>query len=353
MIDFHIIKTLVAKELKLFMKNRFFAVITVLGMFFYLLVYFLMPKTVNETLKLGIYAPTIPPILEQFQGEGLKLDSFDSEEKLKNAVLQGKVSAGIAFPVDFMKIIATGERPTLKLFILSNLPSEVKSAVELMLNELILMQTGHPLSVEVKQEILGYDMLGKQIPPRKLIIPLLAFILILTEGWGLATLIAEEIEKKTIQALLVTPITIRDIFIAKGITGTALAFIQVTFFLIITGGLSKEPLLILTTLMMGAIMITGFSFLIGSVAKDFMSVLGWGIIMFFGMSFPSFNILFPGAIITDWIKLIPSYYLVETIYRVINYGYGWKEVWLYLIYILAFSIGLLLLGTLSLRRRFQ
>ena len=353
MIDFSIVKVLIAKDLKLFMKNRFFAVITILGLVFYLVIFFIMPKTVNETLKLGIYAPIIPPILQQFQGEGLKLESFSSEENLKNAVLQGKVTAGITFPLDFLKKITTGEKPLVKLYFLSDLSSELKSAVELMLNEITFIQTGNPLSIEVKEEVLGHDMVGKQIPPRKLIIPLFAFFLILTETWGLANLIAEEIEKRTIQALLVTPVTIRDIFIAKGITGTALAFIQATFFLAITGGLSKEPFLVLITLMMGAMLVTGLGFLIGSVAKDFMSVLGWGAMMFIGMSIPSFNIMFPGAIVTDWIKVIPSFYLVEVIYRVMNFDYGWKEVWLYLLYLLAFSIGFLLLGTVSLRRRFQ
>lgn len=353
MIDFNLVKILIKKEIKLFMNNGFFTVITVLGLVFYLLTFFLLPKTVNETLEFGIYAPTMPPILQQFKAQGLKLEAFTSEEKLKEAVLQKKVVAGIVFPADYLEKITAGEKPALKIFLVSELSAELKDTVELMLNEITYWQIGKPLLLEVKEELLGPDMIGKQIPPRKMIIPLFAFFLIITESWGLANLIAEEIEKRTIQALLVTPVTIREIFIAKGTTGTLLAFSQALIFLALTGGLAREPILIITSLLLGALLVTGISFLIGSVAKDLMSILAWGVISFIALSLPSFNLMFPGAFITNWIKVIPSYYLVETIYRVMNFDYGWKDTWLYLLYLLIFALGFLSLGTIALRRRYQ
>ena len=78
-----------------------------------------------------------------------------------------------------------------------------------------------------------------QIPPRDRLRPLLAVLIVIFETFGLANLISEEVERGTIRALLVTPMTVKDLFIAKGIIGVGLAFIQGVLFLAIVGGMNQ------------------------------------------------------------------------------------------------------------------
>jgi hypothetical protein len=52
-----IVGALVQKDVSLFFRNGFFTVITVLAIVFYLVIYFLMPGSVDETLDIGLYAP--------------------------------------------------------------------------------------------------------------------------------------------------------------------------------------------------------------------------------------------------------------------------------------------------------
>ncbi|GAH29320.1 unnamed protein product, partial [marine sediment metagenome] len=51
--------------------------------------------------------------------------------------------------------------------------------------------------------------------------------------------------------LLVTPVSVKDLFAAKGITGVSLAFVQAALFMAIIGGMSRQPLIILTALLLG------------------------------------------------------------------------------------------------------
>ncbi len=221
-----------------------------------------------------------------------------------------------------------------------------------MIKELAYLQIGQPLAIEVSEEILGPDMVGMQIPPRDRLRPLFAVLLIMTETFGLAYLISEEVERRTIQALLVTPMTVKDLFAAKGIIGISLAFGQAILFMAIVGGMSEQPLIILAVLLLGAMLVTGVGFLMASLAKDMMSVMAWGVVAFIVLIIPTFSIMFPG-IISGWVKVIPSYYLVDTVHRAANFGAGWGDVWRNLLMLLGFDLVIVWIGIVALRRKFR
>ncbi len=348
--NWRIIGALVAKDFSLFFRNRFFALITVLGLVAYLVIYFIMPSSVNESLEIGLYAPVMLPAFEQMQGEGLEVEVVESEELLKEGVTEGQYVAGIALPADIMEGFMSGQEPIISVYFASDVPEEIKDAVVVLIRELAYQQTGQALAVEVSEEILGTDMAGMQIPPRDRMRPLFAILIIMTETFGLANLISEEVERRTIQALLVTPVSVKDLFTAKGITGVILAFGQGIIFMTIAGGMNQQPLIILVALLLGAVLVTGIGFIIASLAKDFMSVLAWGMVALIPLFIPSFGVIFPGAV-TGWVKLIPSYYLIDTVHRVANFGAGWGDIWLNLLILIGFDIALVWIGIMALRRK--
>ncbi|MEE8418839.1 MAG: ABC transporter permease [Dehalococcoidales bacterium] len=349
-----IVRALVSKDLALFFRNRFFSIVTVLGLVFYLIFYFVMPSSVDESLAIGFYAPEILPAIEEaFQEgveEGLKVTFTVTEEALKEGVIGGDFITGIVLPADTAEALISGERPVITLYFSSDIPEEAKEAAVVTIRELVYRQVGQELPVEIKQEVLGPDMLGMQVPPRDRLRPLLAVFLIIFETLGLANLISEEVERGTIQALLVTPVRVRDLFISKGIVGITLAFGQAVIFMAIVGGLSREPLLILVTLFLGAALATGIAFLIASLGKDFMSVMAWGMLIFIILAIPAFGVMFPGAV-TGWIKIVPSYYLVDTVHRVSNFGAGWLDMWNNLVILLGIDFVLFWVVIQALRRK--
>jgi len=347
-----VIGTLVAKDLSLFFRNRFFAFITVLGLVFYIAMYFLLPNQVDETLELALYAPDIPrDLLEDMEEDGLEYLEMDSEKALREAVTAGDYPVGVVIPVNLAQRIAAGELPEMRVYFTPDVPAEFREIYVIMAQELAFMISGAPLYLEANEEILGTDMAGQQIPPRDRMLPLLAVIILMMETWGLASLISTEVEAGTIRALLITPLGIPDLFLAKSITGVTLAFSQATLLMLITGGLSHEPVLVLLTLLLGSVLVTGIGFLVASVSRDMMSVLGWGMLALLIMVIPSLVILLPG-VASNWIEIIPTHYLVDTVYRVLNFEASWGDVWQNLTAALLFAALFVVLGIAALRRKF-
>jgi ABC-2 type transport system permease protein len=346
------IRTLVVKDFTLFFRNRFFAFISIAALLAYIIIYFLMPSDVDEALRIGFFAPELPPIVtDLLNEEGIAVLLVDSEEELKAAVLEAEVTAGYVLPADLMASLADGDKPDIHIYFPADLPAEAKEIYVLMLKELAFSMVGKPLNIEFTEEILGTDLVGQQIPLRDHLLPLIAVFILMMETLGLASLLSDEIEGGTIQALLITPLTIRNLFVGKGITGVSLAFFQALILVAITGGLSQQPLIILLALLLGALLVTGFGFLLASTGGDLMGILAWGVLVILILSLPAIGILFPGMI-TDWVKLIPSYFLVDTVNRAINYGISTSLAISNLALLLLIDLAILWLGTFALRRRF-
>ena len=83
-----------------------------------------------------------------------------------------------------------------------------------------------------------------------------------------------------------------------------------------------------------------------------MSVMAWGMLAILLLGLPAFTILVPG-LASNWIKLIPSYYLVDTVYRVINFGAGWGDVAGNLVWLVFYAAAFMALGVVVLKRKFQ
>jgi len=347
------IRALVAKDFTMFFRNRFFVLMTLLGLIVYVALYFVMPGSVDETLDVGLYSPVWSPISGDTQQQGLEIHVAESEDDLKDGVKAHDYVAGIVLPADLAERLASGQIPRIDLYFASDTPEEIREAVASLMREMMYAHTGQTPAVDFSTQILpGPDMVGKQIPVRDRMRPLFAVLLIVFETYGLATLIAEEVEHRTIQALLVTPVSIKDLFAAKGFTGITLAFGQGVLFMAVVGGLNEQPAIIILALLLAALLVTGIGFLIASLAKDMMSVLAWGVLALVIMVIPSMSTLFPG-VITEWVKVIPSYYVVDTVDRVAGYGSGWPDIWQNLLILVAFSGAFLLVGMVALRRRFQ
>jgi len=349
--DLHIVRALVGKDLTMYARNRLFMYLTLAGLALFIAVYFVMPNVVEDTYKIGVYGETVPPAFTQTPPEGgLQLARVGTDAALRQGVLDGDYIAGVALPPDVMEKFAAGQPADVTLYFAPDVPPEARQAVELAVRELAYQQTGQTLAVNLTGEVLGVDTLSQPVAPRNRMRPMLAVLILMMEMLALANLLAEEAERGTARALMVTPVTATDLFAAKGITGTGLAFVQAVFFIAIAGGLGHEAGLILLALVLGAVLVTAVAFIVASVSRDFMSVLGWGMLAFIIATIPSFGVLFPGAV-TGWVKVIPTYYLVDAVHRAANFNAGWGDLWADLVILAACCAAAAWLGIFALRRR--
>ncbi len=267
-------------------------------------------------------------------------------------MIEKEYQVGIALPDDFMQKLVAEEKPQVHIYLTADVPPEFREVYALLIEELSFLLSGRPLRIDANEEILGVDRAGNQIPPRDRMLPLFAIFILMTETLGLASLISAEVETGTLHALLVTPMRMEGLFTAKAVTGVGLAFGQAAVLMAVTGGLKEQPVLMLIALLLGSLLATGVGFLMASVAKDMMSVMGWGVLVMITLSIPSFNVLLPG-LTSDWVHIIPSYYLVDTVHQVANFNAGWGDVAGNLLILLAFALAFLGLGILVLRRKFR
>ncbi len=318
------IGAIIAKDFKEFTRDRFYLFMAILGLVFYVAIFWLLPSDVDETISVGVVGTSSFDFSDVVAGEGsggLAIVEYENVEELTSAVEAGdEVTVGMAFPSDM-------STPVIEVFIGPDVPSSLEGAVTGMATEIAYAAVGIPPPVSgfaTEEVVLGEDRVGNQASLQDKFAPLLAFLILMVEMLSLAGLVASEIQDKTVKAITVTPARVSDFLTAKAVFGTALAFVQVAVLIAAIGGLAHAPALLLTALLLGSVLVTGFGLLAGSIGKDFVGILFWSMLIFIPLLIPAMALLFPGSTAT-WIKAIPSWPLAEVLVDVSTEGAGWAE----------------------------
>jgi ABC-2 type transport system permease protein len=364
-----IIASIVRKDLAEYGRDKLWAFLTIMVLVVVVVLFWMLPDDVNESIRVGISGlddSSVLTALESAEEEGLALVPFANAADLEAVVAgdanpsdpeQAGTTVGIAFPRDFLTTTAGGDTTVVTVFIDAAVAGEIGTAITSLVRELAFAVAGNdlPVSLLAADEVfvvLGEDRVGSQASARDSFRPLLVFLILLMEMFIMASLIAKEIHERTVTALLVTPATVGDVLAAKGITGALSGMAQAVIVLVAINALSVQPLLILTLMLLGAVMVSGTAMLAGSTGKDFMSTLFTGMLFMIPLMIPAFAALFPGTA-SVWIQALPSYPLVRGLVNVATFGDGWAETLPELGLLLAWGAGLFALGWMVLKRKVQ
>ena len=354
------IGTLVIKDLKLFFRNQFFAIITVLSVVMFSVIYFLIPNEVNDSLGLGFYIenPDVTifdeMIAEEADEDNLRL--FETEEAMLTALEEsGDLLVGLTITEEAALASLNGEPAEFQAYYAPGIPAEAKEmfadTLELVANATNPAVAENLSRINNEEVVLGNDILGTPISFRERFLPMLLLFIMTVEVLGLATLIVREIEGGTARALITSPLRLHHFFTSKALMGMGLAFGQVLIIVLVTGAISTSPLLLLLTLFLGTLLIVGLGFLVAAISHDSTSVMAWGAFVLIFMTIPAITVMLPG-LASGWMEIVPSYYFVDALHQILNFGAGWADVGQNLMYLLVTSVGFLAVGTAVLRRRF-
>ena len=367
-----IVRAIVAKDLREFSRDRLWMVLTPVMLVFYIGILWLLPNTVDETIKVGVYAPGLGGQFEQaFDSDaistetGLQVVPFDSPDALEAAVVDGteievdgqkhSLDIGMVFPDDLAASLSAGEPATVTIYVDAAVPAEVQTAMSAVEREATYAMAGVGLPVTQPQQelvVVGEDRVGSQVSPQELMTPLIAVMVLVVEAMALAGLVAVEIQTRTAKAVVVSPASVGDFLSAKSATGTLLAFGQAGFVLLLVGGFGHQPLLVALALLIGSIMTAGFGMLAGSAGRDFMTTIFISVVFMVPMAVPAIAALFPGAA-SVWVQVLPTYGFIETIVGVIAYGDSWADTYGYLLLSAAWCVAIFAAGWFVLRRRVE
>ena len=359
-----ILWAIIRKDLLEYSRERFFVVITVIGILFYALAFWLLPSSVNESFAVGVRQTGMDAIFTEAMGDqsaGIEIVQFESIEALEAALGVGDaepavpLAIGLAFPDDFLQSVAAGETTTVRVYVDANVPVEMRRAMTSFVREIAFALSGNPLPVaEPDREVivLGEDRVGDQVPFREKIRPLFAILALVIETFALSSLIATEIQARTVTAVLVSPTRVSDFLAAKGILGTAMAFAQAVLLLLIIGSFANQPLILLCALLLGAVLVTGFGLIAGAAGKDFIETLFYGMAFMIPFMIPAIAVLFPGTAAV-WVKILPSYGLIQAVVQTSAYNAGWLEVLPYLGMLLVWCLLAFAAGWVVLKRKVE
>ncbi len=366
---YSIIASIVRKDLAEYGRDKLWAFLTVMVLVVVIALFWLLPDDVDESIRVGVSGldgSSVLSALESAGEEGLLLVPFATAADLEAVVAgdadpsdpdQAGTTVGIAFPDDFLAATASGAATTVTVYIDAAVPDEIRVAITGLVREIAYAVAGDELPVSTSGPdevfvVLGEDRVGDQASARDSFRPLLVFLILLMEMFVMASLIAKEIQERTVTALLITPASVGDVLAAKGIVGTVSGLAQAVIVLIAINALSVQPLLILTLMLLGAVMVSGTAMLAGSTGKDFMGTLFSGMLFMIPLMIPAFAALFPGTA-SAWIRAIPSYPLVQGLVNVSTFGEGWAETLPELGILFVWCVGLFALGWMVLKRKVQ
>ena len=320
-----VVGAIIRKDLVLFSRDRFYVLVTVLGLVVYAVVFWLLPSTVNETIHLGLHGSGLSQLLgPAISGaqEGVAVTDYPSTEALRDAVAGGEVAAGVDLPDGFLASVRAGRHTSVTVFADADVPPELQTAAAAFVREVAYVVAGRQLPVsmpDLEQVVLGPDRAGAQVSLQERMRPLFAFMVLLVEMLALATLVAAEIQQRTITAVLATPARLSDVLTAKAVLGTAMAFTEAILLLAATRSFGQGVVLLLVATLLGAVLVTGFGLIAGSAGRDFIGIVFWSLLFLIPLAIPAVAILFPGSA-ASWVRVLPSYGLVQAIIGATAYG---------------------------------
>jgi len=248
---------------------------------------------------------------------------YDDVSAIKQAVESGAVDIGMVLPADFDSSVIQGEETELTTYIWGESLAKNRTILGATIANLLRELAGQEAPVEIEAITLGDEV---SIPWNERLLPLIVLMAVFLGGLFLpATSVINEKEKKTLEALVVTPTTIGDVFVAKGLLGIILSLFMGTVILILNQAFGAEPVLLILVLALGAIMAAEIGLLCGALIKDITTLFAiWklGGILLFG---PAIIYMFPQ--IPQWIgKLFPTYYVLQPIIAISQGGGGWSDI---------------------------
>jgi ABC-2 type transport system permease protein len=164
-----------------------------------------------------------------------------------------------------------------------------------------------------------------------------------------STSLIEEKQKKTFEAMVITPASISDIFIAKATMGIVLSVFMGIAILLLNQAFGASSLLLVGVLFLGAIMAVELGLICGALIKDITTLFTiWksGGILLFG---PGIVYMFPQ--IPEWIgNIFPTYYALQPVVEISMRSGTWSDISLNVFILIAIDIMLVFFIILAARR---
>ncbi len=318
------IGVLLGKEFKQGLKSYFF-IFAVLGpLILTLVVNLAFGSLFSRKPRLGIVDFGESRIVESLtQMESIQIKTYTTESELKDAVETGARDMGVVFQKDFDAMLLKREVTKLTAYIWGESLLNNRALLGAALLHRLREQTEGKAPVDIVSVSLGENT---RIPWKDRFLPMIVLMAIFISGFALpSTSLVVEKQKRTLGAVLTTPVSQGEVFLSKGLIAIIVSMVMGITILILNDAFKMQSSLLVCILFLGAIMASCFGLLLGAIMKDlasvFSSIKGFNIFLYA----PAIVSLFPK--IPEWVgKIFPTYYVMNPIMEITQKGGGWSTV---------------------------
>lgn len=309
-----------------------------------------------------VYDPGGSQIVTSIEAAGgWSLQSVNSEADVERALMEQEALAGLVLPADFDARLAAGDHPPLKLVL--NGAQERRFNARRLVIDLVIRQSGQPLPVDLTETTVNQLPAGGEPAPAS------AMQGLSVQGWFLVTwsvmsiamvgmfmvptLLVEEKERKTLDAMMVAPVSYVDLIAGKALVGLVYALLSlgVIFLLNAPDQIHSLGDLILIG-MLSALFATLIGLWLGGMLDNTQSLNTWGSLPMLAFLAPVILAPVPSSSLWSILQVFPPTHTVEGVARALS-GESPDRVW---VNALVLAASCALAGALvwdSLRRREQ
>lgn len=262
-------------------------------------------------------------VAEAIAVDGVDVSVLADPDELRTRVEADDLDAGLVLQPGFDAAVRAGERPELRLVVGGESPAA--NRVLLAVTTLDLVRGLHDRVPPVTVDVVELGEAGVPFDLRML--PLIVMMTVTIAGAMIpAASLVEEKEKGTLQAVLVTPTTMPEVLLAKGLLGWLLAIVAGTITLAMNGVLTTAPAATLLGIGLGATMMAQIGLLLGAWAPDTNTLFAAVKLGAMVLIYPVVFYLWPD--LPTWIaRLGPTYYFLQPVWAASVDGAGLSQLW--------------------------
>lgn len=315
--------TLLLHDIKMCFKSLLVFQLFLAPLSLWIILYLIFGQTAIGNPKVGLLEYENSSLVQPFF-ETSEVYLYPDEDAIISRMEADELDMGIVLSPEFDKVIGSGEEGEMRIYIngASPLQRRVQSFVSLQKGVLAL-QNREPI-VSIAVEPLGNADI---VPWFSRLLPIVVLIAVMMGGLFIpATSLIDDKQRKTLQAVLVTPVNLFEIIWAKMLLGGLISFLMGLMILALNRSLAVNTVPLLIVLALVAMSASCFGCIIGHLSKDMKAVTTLAQSLMMLMYAPAILNIFPK--IPVWIqKIFPTYYFFSPLLKLSNGSFLARDVW--------------------------
>lgn len=269
--------------------------------------------------------------------DGVAVTVMDEADRLRDRVEAHDFDAGIILAAGFDNTLRSGGQPDLEFLVSGESLASNRIVLAVTATDLIRDVSGEEPPVAVAVTPIGDEDF---VPIENRLLPIVVYYAVVIAALFLpASSLLDEREKHTLDAVLVTPTSMSEVLMGKGVLGVMMGVTLGVASLAMNQAMGERPLQVVLFLLIGSIMMAELGLILGALVKDanslYTAIKGAGVFI----ALPVIFIIWPT--LPQWIsKLAPTYYFLQPVYDIGLNGMGISDFWVEFIVACAISVAL-------------